>query len=175
MTRPATVMSQAGTAVLADHTTDGDAWLPFNVALLDQALKDGRPVLVDWTADWCINCRVLEATVLAREGSRQSGGSSECRASSCRSLPGQPPCRGLNHKLGSRSHSRAGDLCPRAAEPASCVARQLLARARHSGNTGRKVTQEYYPPQIRVSGPQRVLAVRMRFPFRLNRYRYILR
>ena len=39
-------------------------WQPFNLALLDAALKDGRPVVVDWTAAWCANCHYLEATVL---------------------------------------------------------------------------------------------------------------
>jgi len=39
-------------------------WLPFNLAISDETLKSGRPVVVDWTANWCINCRVLEARVL---------------------------------------------------------------------------------------------------------------
>lgn len=39
-------------------------WQPFSVKALDQALVTGRTVVVDWTADWCINCKFVEATVL---------------------------------------------------------------------------------------------------------------
>jgi len=31
---------------------------------LERALATGRPVFVDFTADWCINCKVNERTVL---------------------------------------------------------------------------------------------------------------
>ncbi len=39
-------------------------WEPFSVAALEMGLAEGRPVVVDWTATWCINCRFVEATVL---------------------------------------------------------------------------------------------------------------
>jgi thiol:disulfide interchange protein DsbD len=43
--------------------TDTLAWEP----LTDEALRDARtaqrPVLIEFTADWCINCKVLEQTV----------------------------------------------------------------------------------------------------------------
>lgn len=42
-------------------------WEPFTVAALDQALAEGRPVVIDWTASWCINCRAVEAAVLNTE------------------------------------------------------------------------------------------------------------
>lgn len=42
-------------------------WLDFNMALVEAGLKQGRPVIIDWTANWCINCRVVEATVLEAE------------------------------------------------------------------------------------------------------------
>jgi thiol:disulfide interchange protein len=42
----------------------GTQWQPFSLATLDKELAAGHPVVVDWTADWCINCRVVEATVL---------------------------------------------------------------------------------------------------------------
>ncbi len=47
-------------------------WQPFNMALLDAGLKAGRPVVVDWTADWCINCRSLDALVLSTEPVRKA-------------------------------------------------------------------------------------------------------
>jgi thiol:disulfide interchange protein DsbD len=103
MTRPATVMSQSGMVLLPDKTERGDAWLPFNLALLDQALKDGRPVLVDWTADWCINCRVLEATVLSREELRRAVVDRNVVLLRADLSQENPPATALNEKLGSQS------------------------------------------------------------------------
>ncbi len=35
-------------------------WQPFSKAALDQALSSGKPVFVDFTADWCITCKTNE-------------------------------------------------------------------------------------------------------------------
>ena len=39
------------------------AFEEFDQAQIDAALADGRPVLIDFTAAWCANCKVVEATV----------------------------------------------------------------------------------------------------------------
>ena len=39
-------------------------WQPWSVAAVEQARQTGNPVFVDFTADWCITCKVTEATVL---------------------------------------------------------------------------------------------------------------
>jgi suppressor for copper-sensitivity B len=46
-------------------STDG-AWQTFSEAALAQAVGQGKIVLVDVTADWCINCQVNKALVLDR-------------------------------------------------------------------------------------------------------------
>jgi thiol:disulfide interchange protein DsbD len=43
---------------------DGLAWEPFSVARIRQGLEEKRPVFVDFTAKWCLNCKVFEATVI---------------------------------------------------------------------------------------------------------------
>jgi thiol:disulfide interchange protein len=43
------------------------AWLPYNPARLKAALASGKVVVADFTADWCINCKVLKRTILDRE------------------------------------------------------------------------------------------------------------
>jgi thiol:disulfide interchange protein DsbD len=35
-------------------------WRPFSKSALDEALASGRPVFVDFTADWCITCKTNE-------------------------------------------------------------------------------------------------------------------
>ena len=42
------------------------AWQAFSVQRLAQARQADRPVLVEFTAAWCINCKVLEKTVYAQ-------------------------------------------------------------------------------------------------------------
>lgn len=37
-------------------------WTPFTTALRDKALARNQPVFVDFTADWCVNCKLFEKT-----------------------------------------------------------------------------------------------------------------
>ena len=38
-------------------------WQPFHENLIHQATVEKRPVMIEFTADWCLNCKVLEQTV----------------------------------------------------------------------------------------------------------------
>ncbi|HTV49274.1 MAG TPA: cytochrome c biogenesis protein CcdA [Phycisphaerae bacterium] len=42
----------------------GGTWQNFSLARLDVGLQQGHPVIVDFTAVWCINCHFVEAAVL---------------------------------------------------------------------------------------------------------------
>jgi len=42
----------------------GEYWQPYSHAALEAALSSGKTVIVEFTADWCVNCKVFEATVL---------------------------------------------------------------------------------------------------------------
>jgi thiol:disulfide interchange protein len=39
-------------------------WLPFNVSELEKALGKDKTVMLDFTAEWCLTCKVNERTVL---------------------------------------------------------------------------------------------------------------
>jgi thiol:disulfide interchange protein len=58
----------------ADRAAAGDiAWQPFSLEKLNElAVKEGRTVLVDFSAEWCVNCKVLEAAVLHTEAVEQA-------------------------------------------------------------------------------------------------------
>lgn len=45
--------------------TDGIAWQPFSLEQLESHLKENKTVFVDFTAEWCLTCKVNEKTVLA--------------------------------------------------------------------------------------------------------------
>ncbi|HSU19184.1 MAG TPA: protein-disulfide reductase DsbD domain-containing protein [Acidobacteriaceae bacterium] len=40
------------------------AWQPYTQASFDAARASGKPVFIDFTADWCLSCKFNEATVL---------------------------------------------------------------------------------------------------------------
>ncbi len=50
----------------------GMSWQPFTQAKLDAARADGKPVFVDFTADWCITCKVNERVALNDSAVRQA-------------------------------------------------------------------------------------------------------
>ncbi|MEM6459623.1 MAG: cytochrome c biogenesis protein CcdA [Planctomycetota bacterium] len=55
-------------AVAADGgETDGIPWVFYTPDRLAEVRAAGRAVLLDFTADWCLNCKVLERTVLDSE------------------------------------------------------------------------------------------------------------
>jgi len=44
--------------------TGGIEWKPFSISGLDAELRDGKGVFLDFTAEWCLTCKVNEKTVL---------------------------------------------------------------------------------------------------------------
>ncbi|MCZ6776224.1 MAG: protein-disulfide reductase DsbD family protein [Ignavibacteria bacterium] len=47
--------------------TDGIPWEPFSLARLEAYLQDDKTVFIDFTADWCLTCKVNERVVLTDE------------------------------------------------------------------------------------------------------------
>jgi thiol:disulfide interchange protein DsbD len=47
-------------------------WQAFSQQSLDNALQSGRPVFVDFTADWCITCKANERFALDTTAVRQA-------------------------------------------------------------------------------------------------------
>ena len=59
-------------AVMKERAEDTGEWKPFSEDVLASELKRGNPVIVDFTADWCLVCKTIEATVLNAEPVRQA-------------------------------------------------------------------------------------------------------
>jgi len=51
--------------VIEQASQSDAAWRPWDQAAIREELRRGRPVFVDFTADWCITCKVNESVVLA--------------------------------------------------------------------------------------------------------------
>ena len=48
----------------------GEAWAPWSVQAVEEALDEGRPVFVDFTASWCLICQVNKKVALRTEATR---------------------------------------------------------------------------------------------------------
>jgi len=62
----AKAMGEVPTAVVGHN-----GWEPFSLERLKQYTADGKTVLVDFTADWCPNCKTNEAVALNIESTQQ--------------------------------------------------------------------------------------------------------
>tara|TARA_R110000737_G_scaffold2923_13_gene9642 strand:- start:149994 stop:151964 length:1971 start_codon:yes stop_codon:yes gene_type:complete len=62
-------VASSGIAVAANQTSHQYHyfWQPYSQTALDDALANGKTVVLDFTAEWCLNCKTLEATVLSRD------------------------------------------------------------------------------------------------------------
>lgn len=50
---------------------DGIAWVPFSQAELDRLIAEEKTVFLDFTADWCITCKVNERIAIDRPAVRE--------------------------------------------------------------------------------------------------------
>ncbi|MCX7868442.1 MAG: thioredoxin family protein [Terrimicrobiaceae bacterium] len=62
--------SAARPAEASQPARGGIAWEKFTRASLDRLLEEGRGVFLDFTADWCITCKVNERTAIDRPAVR---------------------------------------------------------------------------------------------------------
>ena len=61
----------AADRVLAQVEMESDeVWLPFSTAGVEELIAADRHVFIDFTADWCLTCKVNEHTVLADDAVR---------------------------------------------------------------------------------------------------------
>ena len=102
---------------------------PFTPAALQSALAEGRPVVIDWTATWCINCRFVEATVLDSDPVQKSFRDKKVFFLRADISTSNPPAEELLEKLGGRSIPFLAIFSPkRPSEPV--ILRDLYTRDR---------------------------------------------
>ncbi len=51
-------------------STTAGLWQAYSAEAFDRAVAEGKVVVLDFTAEWCLNCKILEATVLSRDDVR---------------------------------------------------------------------------------------------------------
>lgn len=56
--------ASARTESSSANAAGGIPWQPFSQKALDDLLAEGKPVFVDFTADWCISCKFNERTAI---------------------------------------------------------------------------------------------------------------
>lgn len=85
------------------HRAVPEGWQAFSIAALDEALAQKRPVVVDFTASWCINCRAVEAGVLQSQEVEEAFKWSHALLLRADMSARNPPVEALLAKLQSRS------------------------------------------------------------------------
>jgi thiol:disulfide interchange protein DsbD len=69
---PIVAVDQLGTPEPAAQAAGkGNDWIPFTPDVVEKYRAQGRPVLVDFTASWCLSCQVNERVVLDRADVQQ--------------------------------------------------------------------------------------------------------
>jgi thiol:disulfide interchange protein/DsbC/DsbD-like thiol-disulfide interchange protein len=68
---PAQRLNGSGAAASLKEGADGIDWQPWSAAAVKAAQAEGRPVLVDFTADWCVTCQANKKTSLEISSVRQ--------------------------------------------------------------------------------------------------------
>lgn len=63
------ILAGGGLLAAADRTNDAyhNIWVPYSEEALADARAAGRVVVMDFTAEWCLNCKALKAAVLSQE------------------------------------------------------------------------------------------------------------
>ena len=75
--RFAPVKSAMAAGVEGTATASDGVWTPYSEARLAEAIAAGRPVFVDFTADWCITCKFNERSVLNQSNVQEAFAASD--------------------------------------------------------------------------------------------------
>lgn len=64
-------VTQAGSPAPPESSPGGIQWQPWSKAAVEQARSEGRPVLVDFTAKWCLTCNTIVKPALESAAVRE--------------------------------------------------------------------------------------------------------
>ncbi|MGC8561354.1 MAG: protein-disulfide reductase DsbD family protein, partial [Phycisphaerae bacterium] len=99
---PPPALADGITPAAAPHLVVGH-WQNFSLGRLRAALKAGHPVVLDFTANWCVNCKFVKATVLDNPTTRENFNRARAVLLRADLTTQNPVAQSLLVKLGGRS------------------------------------------------------------------------
>ncbi|MCC7390380.1 MAG: thioredoxin family protein [Phycisphaerales bacterium] len=116
-----TSRAKADHELLASTTDSSDyvlgAWNHYTPAKYEKAIADGKVVVVDFTAEWCLNCKAYKRSVLDRDPVRSRLGQGDVVAFEGDVTSGEDPANRLMEDLGITGIPQLAVVGPGLAEP----------------------------------------------------------
>jgi thiol:disulfide interchange protein len=116
----------------ASENNAGLSWLPFSTSKVDELQAQGRSIFVDFTADWCITCKINERIALDNPAVVEafaSNGVAALRADWTRQDPSITRMLEANGRVGVPLYLFYPKPGPRGERPAPIVLPQILTAA----------------------------------------------
>jgi len=133
-----TAKAKALHEVLAPTANSSDyvigAWNPYTPAKYDKALADGKAVVVDFTAEWCLNCKAYKRSVLDRDPVKARLARPDVVAFEGDVTSGADPANELMERLGITGIPQLAILGPGVGEP-------MLSNAATGAEVVRRIDQ----------------------------------
>jgi len=74
MATGAALVGLVGVGVMSQTPLPSPEWVPYSASALEQAAAEGKPVVIDFYADWCLPCKEMDLVTFSRSEVLEAAG-----------------------------------------------------------------------------------------------------